>query len=56
MVVLPAVARQPSVAARIERFEEKGITPSAIFYTELEAMPAAEAAILRWRKARPEAF
>ena len=34
---------------RIERLEEQGIDPSAIFYTELDAMPTAEQRIQRAR-------
>ncbi len=47
--VLPAISRQPAVAERIERLEEQGIDPSANFYTELDAMPAAEQRIQRAR-------
>ncbi len=38
LVVLPWLARQPSVDARIRRLDAQGIDPSAMYYTELESM------------------
>ena len=54
MLLLPMVARRPSVAGRIERLEAKGIDPTAIFYTELDAMEAAEARVLSVRASGSE--
>ena len=36
--VLPWVAVQPGMAAHLKSLEEQGIDPSAMFYTELDAM------------------
>jgi len=36
--VLPWVAVQPKMAAHLEQLDKKGIDPSAMFYTDLEAM------------------
>lgn len=47
LIVLPAVGRWPTVRARIDRNEARGINPEAMFYTELNAMPAAEARVRR---------
>lgn len=38
LVILPWTARQPVVRQRLEFLDEKGIDPSAMFYTELEVM------------------
>ena len=51
LAVLPMIARQPRVAERIGRLDARGIDPTAIFYSELDAMPAAEAHIRRVRSA-----
>lgn len=42
-VVLPWVATWPGMAARIERNAERGIDPSAKFYSELEGFSSREA-------------
>jgi len=49
LTILPMIAQQPTVAARIQRLEARGIDPTAIFYTELDAMEAAEARVRRLR-------
>lgn len=36
--VLPWVAAQPAVSARLAELDSKGIDPSAMFYSELPAM------------------
>ena len=38
LVVLPWWSRQPAMAQRLEWLDERGIDPSAMFYTELEYM------------------
>jgi len=38
MVVLPRVAEHPDLKARIKFLEERGIDPSAMFYTELNCL------------------
>lgn len=37
-VVLPWAAERPRMANRLEWLDEKGIDPSAMYYTELEMM------------------
>lgn len=49
LVVFPAIARRPQMAERIRAHDEQGIDPSAIFYSELDAMPDAEQRIRRAR-------
>lgn len=36
--VLPWIAAQPDMAAHLEQLDERGIDPSAMFYTELDSM------------------
>jgi hypothetical protein len=38
--LLPWIGRQPDVAARIRREQCAGIDPAAMFFTELELLPA----------------
>ncbi|QDU36597.1 hypothetical protein Mal4_08840 [Maioricimonas rarisocia] len=38
LVLLPRLSRLPSVQARSEWLDERGIDPAAMYYTELEAM------------------
>ena len=38
LVLLPWWARRPAIQARIHQLDQQGIDPSAMFYTELEAM------------------
>ena len=53
LVVLPKIASQPNVEARLDWLEERKIDPSAMFYTELEAMePILEKLNARQRKGR----
>ena len=49
LIVFPAIARRPQMAERIRAHEEQGIDPSAIFYSELDAMPDAQQRIRRAR-------
>ena len=39
-IVLPWLSARPLVRERLEFLEQRGIDPSAMFYTELEAMDA----------------
>jgi hypothetical protein len=39
LVLLPWLAAQPELAARIKTLERAGIDPSAMYYSELEMMP-----------------
>ena len=36
--VLPWIASRPRMEAHLQHLDERGIDPSAMFYTELEAM------------------
>lgn len=38
LVVLPWTARRPIVRQRLDFLDKRGIDPSAMFYTELDAM------------------
>jgi hypothetical protein len=38
LIVLPSLAQQPAVKARLEWLEERKIDPSARYYTDLEMM------------------
>ncbi len=38
LLVLPWVAAQPKMAAHLEYLDAQGIDPSAMFYTDLDAM------------------
>lgn len=38
LLVLPWVATQPRMAAHLEQLRDQGVDPSAMFYTELDAM------------------
>ncbi len=38
LVLLPWWSRQPAMARHLEWLDDRGIDPSAMFYTELEAM------------------
>ena len=39
LVVLPWIGSQPDVAARIQEEQQRGIDPSAMFYSDLELLP-----------------
>jgi hypothetical protein len=38
LIVLPWLAAYPLIAGRVRWLDEQGIDPSAMYYTELEAM------------------
>jgi hypothetical protein len=38
LVLLPWIGSQPAMNARIEWLDQRGIDPSAMYYTELDAM------------------
>ena len=38
LLVLPRLSRVPSVAARLEWLDEQRVDPSAMYYTEVEAL------------------
>jgi hypothetical protein len=40
LCLLPQLSRKPRVAQHLAKQREAGIDPSAMFYTELEIMPA----------------
>ncbi|WP_237607266.1 hypothetical protein [Roseimaritima sediminicola] len=49
LVVLPYRARQPAMREHLQWLDDKGIDPSAMYYTELEVM---EEILQRQRQAR----
>jgi len=55
-VLLPWVGRQPVVAQHIEKQERQGIDPSAMFYSELEIVPAIAHRIERLHETQGDAF
>ncbi len=54
LVVLPWLAAQPSIQSRLSDLQSQGIDPSAMFYTELEAMEAALTRIDRFHHEHPD--
>jgi len=54
--LLPYIAGQPRVQARIEELEQQGIDPSAMFYSELEAMHGVLQDVDRIHRVTPEVF
>lgn len=56
LVVLPWLATQPPIRRHIEFLEQRQIDPSAMFYTELEAMPALRTKVSRIREDHPASF
>lgn len=56
MVVLPRWTSHPRVQAEIERLDERQIDPSAMFYTELEALDRVLARIDRFHRDHPGAL
>lgn len=38
--LLPAVLRSPAVTRHVARMEERGVNPAAMYYTELDRLPA----------------
>ena len=54
--VLPWVGSRPSVRARIEHLDRKGVDPSALYYTDIEAMGRVESNLAGIRQANPDAF
>lgn len=39
LVILPLIGRQPAVSQHIEHQQQRGVNPSALFYSELEFLP-----------------
>jgi hypothetical protein len=56
LIILPSVARIPQVAARRAANEARGINPSAMYYTELRAMPALESQLRERIEKQPRAL
>jgi hypothetical protein len=54
--LLPYIASRPRVQARIEELEQQGIDPSAMFYSELEAMHGVLQDVDRIHRVAPEVF
>ena len=55
-IVLPWAGQLPPVRARIEFLDSQGIDPSALYYTDLEAMPRLEANLAAKRRQASRAF
>ena len=56
LVLLPRLAQQPQLAERIRDFEARGIDPSAMFYTDLDAMDGILQKIEKQQRQNPRAF
>ena len=56
MVVLPQIETVDHVRSRIEFLESEGVDPSALYYTDLEAMSRLEASVTSSRRRAPRAF
>jgi hypothetical protein len=56
LVLLPAVARQPRLQSRMAEFEARGINPGAMYYTELDTIPATLAGIDAFHAQHPSAL
>ena len=56
LIVLPWIGSQPSISETIRDHQARGIDPSAMFYTELEAMERILDRIDRLNDAHPQLF
>ncbi|MCH5374120.1 MAG: hypothetical protein JJ992_09095 [Planctomycetes bacterium] len=56
LAVLPWIAAQPSVHRRVEFLERRQIDPSAMFYTELDAMEGVRDRMAELRRRYPSSF
>jgi hypothetical protein len=56
IVALPRIAAVDHVRSRIEYLESKEVDPSALYYTDLEAMTRLEARVAHRRRESPKAF
>jgi hypothetical protein len=45
--LLPALLRSPAVMQHVTRMEERGVNPAAMYYTELDRLPARPAWLAR---------
>ena len=56
IVVLPRLAEIPRVPAEMQQLDDRQIGPSAMFYTELEAMDRILARLERFHRDHPDAL
>ncbi len=56
LVLLPAAARDPRLRSRIAECDARGINPGAMYYTELDTIPATLAGIDAFHAAHPAAL
>ena len=56
IIVLPWIGSQQSVKSDIEYLKQRGIDPSALYYTDLEALVEIESDINTMSKAHPDAL
>jgi hypothetical protein len=56
LLILPRVGAHPSVRKQINSLNRRGVDPSAVFYTDLDAMVHVESDITELRETRPQAF
>ena len=56
MLVLPWIQSRHALSVRIDELDRRRIDPTALYYTDLEAMEGLEANITSIRRAHPDAF
>ncbi len=56
LILLPAVARKPTVRSDLRRLRDHGINPSAMYYTELEMIGEVIDHNRRFRRENPDAL
>ena len=56
ILVLPWIGSRPSVRMQIEYLDRDGVDPTALYYTDLEAMERVESDIAAISQSHPDAF
>lgn len=56
LAALPALSRRPAIEARLNELSAEGIDPSAMFYSELEAMEGVLLRLDRFHRRQPGAL
>ncbi len=55
-VILPWIGSQQPIRSRIEYLDQRGIDPTALYYTDLEAMQRLESDLTAITRSNPNAF
>ncbi len=56
MLVLPWIGSRQSIKSQIDSLDRQGVDPTALFYTDLEAMQRIESDLAAITQMHPEAF